>query len=202
MSAAAVILAAGQSTRMGLPNKLLMQVGGDPLLRRVIAATLPVVDTPPLVVLGHEAGPIAAVIAGLPVTTIENPAFAQGQEGSVRLGLCNAPQADVTLVILGDQPFLTADDLAALLAAHHASSGDRITVPVRGEARGNPVAIPSALRDDLLAGGARLGCGAFTRENPDLVHPFETDRRGFFFDIDTQDDLERARDAAHPTGAA
>lgn len=202
MTVSAVILAAGQSTRMGRPNKLLMEVGGDTILRRVIAAALPVVDALPLVVLGHEADAVAASIAGLPVGLITNTDHASGQESSVRLGLRNAPAEDLTLIILGDQPFLTSDDLSALIASHLASDGDRITVPVRGADRGNPVAIPAALRDRLLESEARLGCGGFTRKNPDLVHRFETERRGFFVDIDTAADFETATRATCPEAGA
>jgi molybdenum cofactor cytidylyltransferase len=196
MSTAAVILAAGLSSRMGAPNKLLMEIGGRPVLRGVVDAVMEVVDTRPLVVLGHEANTVAKALSGLPVDTITNPDPAQGQASSVRLGLEHAPEADDTLVCLGDQPFLTAGDLRALLAAHEANGGRRITVPVKGEARGNPIVMPAALRQHILTSGAKAGCGSFTRQNPDLTHPFHTDARGFFFDIDTPEDLARAQELA------
>ncbi len=196
MTVTAIILAAGFSTRMGTPNKLLQSVGAEPVLRGVVRAALAVCTTPPLVVLGHEAADVRASIADLLVRFTVNPDPAQGQASSVRRGLAEVEDAETTLVMLGDQPFLTADDLRALLDAHDAHGASRITVPMRGTDRGNPIAIPAALRREIQSSGRNVGCGSFTRKNPDLTHPFHTDAPGFFVDIDTPDDLNAARATA------
>ncbi len=193
MKTAAIILAAGFSTRMGAPNKLVQHVAGKAVLASVADAVLGVSDTVPLVILGHESGLVSDVLDGLPVDLIENPDPARGQASSVRLGLEEAPQADATLVVLGDQPFLTTAALQRLLRAHESNGGDRITVPVNGEMRGNPVVIPWALRQSILAGGANIGCGSFTRKNPELTRAYPTEDAAYFLDIDTPQDLEDAR---------
>lgn len=193
MTTAAVILAAGFSTRMGAPNKLLMPVAGQPVLRSVVHAVLNSVDTVPLVVLGHEAEEVGKLLTGLLVDLVINPDPSRGQPSSVRLGLQQAPEAEATLVVLGDQPFLTATAIRRLLRAHRETGAGKITVPVSDTARGNPVVIPRRLRRTILAQGTKIGCGGFTRKHPELTHPFVTSDPAYFFDIDTPDDLGRAR---------
>lgn len=194
MSIAAVVLAAGLSTRFGAANKLLAELGGRPLLRRTLDAVLGVTTAPPLVVLGHQAEAVRARIAGLPVDLATNPDFAEGQQGSVAFGLARAPDADLTLVVPGDLALLTAPALETLLAAARTAPPGRITVPMQGEARGNPVVLSRQARAAVLAGGPRLGCGGFTRRHPGLVHRVEIDTPAFFADVDTVEDLARLRD--------
>lgn len=201
MSVAAVVLAAGRSTRMGAPNKLLADLAGRPVLGRTLEAVLAVTDAPPLVVLGHDADAVAACLRGLPVEIARNPDAAAGQQGSVALGLRRAPAAELTLVVPGDMPFLTGPALAGLIAAAREGGAGRVTVPMRGQERGNPVVVPAAARAEILARGHRLGCGGFTRRHPERVHRLATGEAAFFADIDTPDDLRRAR-VALTAGAA
>ena len=201
MSVAAVVLAAGRSTRMGAPNKLLADLGGRPVLRRTLEAVLAATDAPPLVVLGHDADAVAACLRDLPVAIARNPDAAAGQQGSVALGLRRVAAAELTLVVPGDMPFLTGPALAGLVAAAREDGAGRVSVPMRGTERGNPVVVPAAARAEILARGHRLGCGGFTRRHPGRVHRVATDEAAFFADIDTPDDLRRAR-AALTAGAA
>ncbi|MEE4121332.1 MAG: NTP transferase domain-containing protein [Paracoccaceae bacterium] len=194
MSVAAVVLAAGLSTRFGAENKLLAEVGGRSLLRRTLDAVLGVTTVPPVVVLGHQAEAVGARLAGLPVDAATSPDHAAGQQGSVAFGLARVADADLTLVVPGDLALLTAPALATLLSAARTAPPGRITVPMRGEARGNPVVLSRQARAAVLAGGPRLGCGGFTRRRPELVHRFESDTPAYFTDIDTVDDLARLRD--------
>ncbi|RDC72736.1 nucleotidyltransferase family protein [Rhodovulum sp. 12E13] len=194
MSVAAVVLAAGLSTRFGAGNKLLAEVGGRPLLLRTLDAVLGATTAPPLVVLGHQAEAVGARLGGLPVDLATNPEHAAGQQGSVAFGLARVADADLTLVVPGDLPRLTASALFNLLSAARTAPPGRVTVPMRGRVRGNPVVLSRQARAAVLAGGPRLGCGGFTRRNPGLVHRFETDLPAFFADVDTADDLARVRD--------
>lgn len=193
MTSAAVILAAGFSTRMGADNKLLLEIEGVPVLRRVVDAVCEATDEPPLVVLGHEADRVRDVLDGAPVKVVVNSEPDRGQPSSVRLGLEKAADADVTLVVLGDQPFLTSQALTRLIDAHRTDGHDLITVPMRGNERGNPIALPRRLRQAILADGTKIGCGSFTRKHPELTRPFETTEDAFFRDVDTPDDLAKAR---------
>ena len=75
----AVVLAAGLSSRMGGPHKLLLDVGGEPMLRRVVRSVLAVDPAEVIVVTGYRAEDIKAALDGLPVRFVHNPAFAEGQ---------------------------------------------------------------------------------------------------------------------------
>ena len=77
-SIAAIVLAAGRSTRMGGPNKLLADIGGKPMVRRVVEAALASRARPILVVTGHQADSLRAALAGLDVTFVDNPDYAAG----------------------------------------------------------------------------------------------------------------------------
>jgi molybdenum cofactor cytidylyltransferase len=190
----AVLLAAGLSSRMNGPNKLLLDVGGTALVRRVADALAAVIDTPPTAVLGRDADQVAQALAGLGfrLTRID-PALGQAQ--SMRAGLTAAGDADETLIALADQPLLTAAALAALLAAHRADP-TRITVPMNGPTRGNPLVLPRALRAEIAQGGPNLGCRSFTENHPHLVHAFATDDAAFFTDVDTPADYAALKEPA------
>jgi molybdenum cofactor cytidylyltransferase len=190
----AVLLAAGLSSRMNGPNKLLLDVHGTPLVRRVADALGAVADTPPTAVLGRDADAVAQALdgAGFRLTRID-PAL--GQAHSMRTGLAAALDADETLIALGDQPLLTPAALTALLTAHRADR-TRITVPMNGATRGNPIVLPRALRAEIASGGPNLGCRAFTENHPHLVHAFATDDPAFFTDIDTPADYAALKEPA------
>ena len=182
---AAIILAAGQSRRMGARNKLLLPIAGVPMIRHVVDVYRQVARV--LVVTGHAADDIAAALGQSDVTLAFNPDHLQGQQTSVACGLRTAVKAEVLLIGLGAQPLLTPDDLRALLAAHAAADPGRISIPRRGDRRGNPIAVPDPLRAGLLADPHAPGCKRFTRDNPDLVQFHPLAASGFYTDIDTPD---------------
>ncbi len=190
-----VILAAGLSRRMGARNKLLLELGGRPLVRHVAEACLAARRGPVFVVTGHDSADVTQALDRSDVTLVHNLDFADGQMTSVGVGLSAVPTRAHTVLALGDQPRLTSAALITLLDVHFSGPGGRITVPVRGDGRGNPIVIPPVLRDTILAGDARLGCRRLTRDRPDLVSPFPTSDPAYFADIDTPDDL--AREEAH-----
>src|SRR5256885_12375240 len=102
---AAVVLAAGRSTRMGGPNKLLAEIAGRPLVRIVVEEALASRARPVIVVVGHERAEVEKALAGLPVELIYNPDFAQGLGTSLRAGISAVPaDADGAIVCLGDMP--------------------------------------------------------------------------------------------------
>jgi molybdenum cofactor cytidylyltransferase len=187
---AAIVLAAGLSRRMGAINKLLVGINGTPMIRATVSACVAVCDAPVTVVTGHQAPDIERALAGLNVSFIHNPDYASGQAGSVVAGLNAVPEAKTTLVVLGDQPLLDSIALQKLLAAHRASDQTRITMPVNGADRGNPLVIPLALMPALMADKTNPGCRKFTRNNPDKVNPVDLPDPAYFTDLDTLDDLE------------
>ncbi|MGJ8572713.1 MAG: nucleotidyltransferase family protein [Hoeflea sp.] len=186
---AAIVLAAGLSRRMGDVNKLLIEINGTPMIRATVSACTAVCDAPVTVVTGHQASKIEQALAGLNVRFNHNPDYASGQAGSVVAGLKAAPQAETTLVVLGDQPLLDRAALERLLDLHRANDQTRITIPVNGADRGNPLVIPLALKPALLADKTNPGCRNFTRDNPDKVNRVECQDPAYFTDLDTLEDL-------------
>lgn len=190
---AAIVLAAGLSRRMGAINKLLEDVGGTPLLCRVCAACDVISDHPVTVVTGHQSDAVRTLLRDYPVRFVHNERYSEGQMTSVDAGLRAAPAAQSYLLALGDQPRITAACLQDLLEAHHAQAAGRITVPIVDGNRGNPIVIPAPLRVRMLADAVNPGCRNLTRSRPDLVHRHNTQNESFLVDIDTAEDLARAR---------
>lgn len=184
-SVGAIILAAGLSRRMHARNKLLLPIGGKPMIRHVVETYLDAVNGPVCVVTGFEAGRIEAALAGLNVRFVHNSDYEAGQPFSVRAGLLDAPEAEHYLIGLGDQPQLNVDGLRSLIAAHLSSDVRKISIPYMGAVRGNPIVVPASLRAQLLADKSNPGCGKFTRTHPDLAQPITVTHAGFFNDIDT-----------------
>lgn len=181
----AIVLAGGLSQRMGAVNKLLLPIDGVPMIRRCVQAYLAVCTGEVRVVTGHQHAQVRTALNGLEVAFTHNPVFANGQKTSVAAGVAAAARSDALFVALGDQPFLTPDNLAALLDAHFSAGGERISLPERNGKRGNPLVIPDQLRARLLEDRQNPGCHRFTRNNPHLVNCVATRRQAFFHDIDT-----------------
>lgn len=186
----AIILAAGLSQRMGVRNKLLLPINGTPMIRHMVNIYAAVTKRPVLVVTGHQAWEVELALSGAPARAIMNIHFAQGQPMSVARGLQEADADAPMLVGLGDQPLLTPDDLRALIAAHAAADPARISIPMQGTQRGNPILIPANLRTRLLADPRAPGCKTFTRAHPDHVQFHQMTAPGFFADIDTPADYD------------
>ena len=146
MIVGAIVLAAGQSRRMGAA-KLAMPVEGVPMLAQTLgavrAAGLPLL----LVTGGHEAA-VRAVAGEVP--QVHAAGHALGLAESLKAGLSATP-ADwgAALVVLGDMPFVRADTLSALAAA--LAEGAPAVVPVQGGLRGNPAGFARGLWPSLLA---------------------------------------------------
>ena len=186
---AAIILAAGESRRMGDTNKLSLDIAGQPLLRHAVNTLLAARVSEVLVVLGHEADWAATIIGDLPVRTITNADYRAGQASSVALGLSAIGEGHAgILMCLADQPALTAEDLNRLIDAFMRSSEQPILVPRYRGQRGNPALLAGHLRKDILGKSGSPGCRAFMDENPGLVAFWDAPNDHFTRDIDTRDD--------------
>ena len=152
MQLAAVILAAGNGSRLGGVAKALIRLDGVPLVRRLIAALQGAGITDVVVVTGTHHEAIAAAVAPSTARLVRNTDAALGQPGSVRLGLQSTdPRADAVMVLLADQALLTAGDLRDLVAAFGYRSGEAFVVPrVDGALRGNPVMVSLAAVQTIL----------------------------------------------------
>ena len=102
---AAVVLAAGRSTRMGAVNKMLAEIGGKPLVRIAAEQALASRAKPVIVVTGHERERVEQALAGLPVRFVHNPDYAEGLGTSLKAGIAAVPdESDGAIVCLGDMP--------------------------------------------------------------------------------------------------
>lgn len=191
MSIGAVLLAAGRGERLGGRPKALLELGGVPLvLRKLIALSGAGIDEL-VVVLGHHAASILPVIESFPVTVVHNPRPDDGQVSSQRLGLAALnPALDAVLVALADQPLIDAEDVTQVIAAFKKRpEGAAVVVPRVAGDPGNPVIFSGAVREQILAGDANIGCRQWRNAHPEAVSHFDTDNRRFTVDIDTPEDL-------------
>ncbi len=137
---AALVLAAGQSRRMGPVNKLLAEVDGRPMVAHAVDAALASAARPVVVVTGHEPERVRAALAGRDVTFAHNPLYVEGLSGSLRAGLDALPaDIDGVVVLLGDMPSVATGHIDRLIAAFDPAGGKTICVPTFNGKRGNPV---------------------------------------------------------------
>ena len=182
----AVLLAAGKSRRMGGANKLLLEVGGEPMVRRTAEAILVSGVRGLVVVLGHDRDAVAEALRGLACECVDNSHYPDGQMTSVHVELAAVPPgAEAVMICLADQPMLSPQDYRDLAAASATLPRDRIAVPVVKGERGNPFVLPAGLKDEVLRRGTRFGCRNLIRDNPALAVPVEMQNPCFVRDVDT-----------------
>jgi len=187
---AAIVLAAGRSSRMAPCNKLLEPVGGEPLVRRVAGVVLESGARPILVVTGYEAPHVAAALAGLDLTIVANPDYADGLSTSLRAGLEALPSGiDGTLICLGDMPQVDTEVLSALTASFTGESA--ICVPVYRGRRGNPVLWGRRYFAEIMTLSGDAGARPLLARHREHVVEVEVASDGIFADVDTPADLAR-----------
>ncbi|MCO5729950.1 NTP transferase domain-containing protein [Rhizobium sp. SSA_523] len=150
----AILLAAGRASRMGeAGHKLLARFDGVPLVRRMAERALDALPGPIVAVTGYRAPDVASALHGLPLTVVDNPDFATGMASSLKAGLSAAVLSDSAgvMVLLGDMPGLTSDDLQRLSQAFVEAEGRAIVRAVAAGKRGNPVILPRSTFADLMA---------------------------------------------------
>ncbi|WP_420404856.1 NTP transferase domain-containing protein [Nisaea sp.] len=190
---AAVVLAAGQSTRMGDANKLLSTLDGKAMIRRVVETALASSAGRVLVVTGHQPDRIRAALAGLDVAYVHNPNFAGGLSTSVRSGISALPEdTEAALVCLGDMPHVSAEVLNRLIAAYNPVEGRAVVVPVHAGRPGNPVLWDSRFFGEMQELEGDRGARSLLTEFADLVCEVEITEAGVHLDIDTPEMLKEA----------
>src|SRR5437660_1054260 len=122
-SIAALLLAAGQSRRMG-SNKLLEEIDGRPMVARTAQRLLSSRARPIVAVLGNQADAVDAALGKLPVERVHNPAFADGLSTSLKRGITALPpDLDGALICLGDMPLISGRHIDRLIAAFNPLDG-------------------------------------------------------------------------------
>jgi molybdenum cofactor cytidylyltransferase len=185
-----VVLAAGLSARMGGRHKMLLDVAGEPMIRRTVRAVLAIDPVETIVVTGHRAEAVETALAGLPIEFVRNPLFAEGQPSSVAAGVRALTRfCDAFMIVLGDQALLVPKDLRGLLAAYvRTDAGMSVLVPCHGGKRGNPVVFAARHVPEVCAGGLNIGCRHLIETHPDLVARVEMPSDVYVLDCDTPDD--------------
>ena len=185
-----LLLAAGESRRMGATNKLLLELEGEPLVRRAARVLLASGLGQIVVVLGHERERVAAALEGLALSSVVNPDYAHGQMSSVHVGLgaLGGPAAGV-MICLADQPLLTPADVDALIAAFAGRGAKSIVVPVFEGRRGNPIVLAQEHRGAILEANRNLGCKHLVTRNPELVLSVAWANDHVVRDLDDEDDV-------------
>lgn len=189
---AAIVLAAGKSTRMAPFNKLLVtDKAGRPMIARVVDNVLSSGARPVIVVTGHRADDIRAALGGRPVTFVPSPNFEAGLSESLKSGIAAVPpEARAAVVCLGDMPLVTGRIIDRLLAAHDADEGRLIAVPTHQGQWGNPILWDRSFFPALLAmtgdggGGRRI-----IREHAEVVAEIDVNDDAVLRDFDTKESL-------------
>jgi molybdenum cofactor cytidylyltransferase len=196
----AVVLAAGESKRMG-EKKELLPIAGEPMIRTVVETLLLSRSLDEvIVVLGDRADDVGRALAGVTDERLEligNRRFREGMGTSLAQGVRACSWGtDAILVALGDAPFFTVEQVDALIEAH--AAGAAIAVPVNAGRRGHPVLLDGVYRGELeeLAGdsGAR---DTLERETGSVVEVSIADD-AFLVDIDDRDDYEAVKEGLTP----
>ena len=155
----AVLLAAGESRRMGEINKLEMDVNGVPLLRRTVSILLASQLQELVVVLGHQADKVRLLLEGLPVKIVLNDVYHEGQMTSVHKGLKSLSQScDGVMICLSDQPLIQSADINLIIEAFGKHNQESILVPTHQGKRGNPIIFTHKHKEAILNGQRNLGC--------------------------------------------
>ena len=191
---AALVLAAGQSRRMGAANKLLAEVDGRAMVESVVRAALASNLTRVRVVTGHQGDAVKAQLAGLDVDFTHNPHYAEGLSASLKAGLAGlGGDVDGIMVLLGDMPRITAAHIDRLIAAFNPHEGRAICVPTFNGKRGNPVLFGADLAGEMAAVAGDAGAKSLIGRHEDVVAEVAMADDAIFLDIDTPTALARVR---------
>ena len=188
---AAVVLAAGRSSRMGARHKLLLPGrDGKPMVARVVDALLGSPLRPVLVVLGHRAAEVEAALANRPVMRVHAADWQSGLAGSLRAGIAAVPaEAHAALVCLGDMPLVTPRTVSRLLDAYDRDEGRLIVVPTFGGQLGNPVLWDRRFFPDILALSGDRGARPLLDRFAEHVATVAMDDDAVLRDVDTPEQL-------------
>ena len=192
---AILLLAAGRSTRMGGPNKLLQETDNAPLVVHAAKAALASQAVEVVVVLGHMAGDVKAAVEkavgkNKKLRFVTNPDFADGLSTSVRTGIAAlGKDIDAAIVQLGDMPGVGSGLLDRLMAAFSPVEGRSICVPTVAGKRGNPVLWDRRFFAEIAQVSGDTGAKHLIGEHADLVCEVEMSGQAAITDIDTPEAL-------------
>ncbi|MCD6074576.1 MAG: 4-diphosphocytidyl-2C-methyl-D-erythritol kinase, partial [Rhodospirillales bacterium] len=190
---AALILAAGASSRMG-SNKLIEDVAGTPMVARVAQAIAASKAKPIIIVTGNQPDKVQRAVNGIAASFVHNADFALGLSTSLKAGIAALPKdIDGALVCLGDMPFVSPSTIDKLIAAFNPLEGRAIVVPMHEGKRGNPVLWGAQYFDEMKSLGGDQGARKLLDLHADDIVEVPIDDASVLFDVDTPDKLAEAR---------
>ncbi len=194
----AIVLAAGESRRMGRANTLLLPFGETTLSARVVRTVRQSEAGDVIVVLGHEADRVRAVLEGDGVTIVENDRYREGMTTSIHAGVRAAsPEAVGFMICLSDLPLIEPEELNRLIAVFEeaARSNERpIVVPTFESRRGNPVLFSAFYKPELLDHKGLMGGKEIVKQNPHHVLEVAMATDHVLRDVDTMEAYQRLVD--------
>jgi len=187
MGIGAIVLAAGGSSRLGVPKQLL-EFHGESLVRRAAKAALESVCDRVVIVIGNHAQLMRQEIGDLPVSVVENKIWQSGMSSSIRAGLEKLSSQGGIVITLCDQPFVTAALLTELISTH-CKTRRPIVASTYGTTRGVPAFFAPELFSELASLTKDEGARRIIALHPEKVATVEFPRGAI--DIDTTEDLAR-----------
>ena len=191
----AIVLSAGESSRMGNP-KALLPIGGVSFIEEIVRALKGTKIDRIIVVLGHHAEEIRKRIAHLPVTFVVNRDYAKGQLSSLIVAIRSlaaektTEKIDGVLVHLVDHPFISPALVDHMIDRFYETK-KLIVIPRCGGRRGHPVIFSSRLFPELLSAPLEKGAKVIVHAHRDETLEIETDFAGVTIDIDTPEEYRQ-----------
>jgi molybdenum cofactor cytidylyltransferase len=186
----AMILAAGESKRMGKP-KLLLPFGEKTMIETIVATVVSSKVEQTLVILGSDREKTEEKIKNYPVKIVCNRDFRGGMLSSVQCGFKSLPEETrAVLVVLGDQPKISATVINKLIDAHK-SSGKGIVLPVYKKERGHPVLIDVKYGEEVENLSPEVGLRGTVYNHPEDILEVDVETSSIFQDIDSESDYKR-----------
>lgn len=188
---AAVVLAGGESRRMGRTNKLTLPVEGTPMVARVVDVLHKSRAERIIVVTGHEREGIEGALEGHDAELVHNPDFPDGIASSIRVGVeAVGEDVDGVLIALGDMPWVTPEVIDKLIDAFTADGELSIFIPMFGRKRGNPVLWGAEHLSELRALVGDVGGKVIWQRHPAAVCYVDVESAGINIDVDTPGALQ------------
>lgn len=195
----AVVLAAGQSKRMGQP-KMVMPWGEQTVIEQVISSLLAAQVAEVVVVTGGAREKVEAVLAGSPVRLVHNPHFEQSEMlVSLQYGMRALAEGEcqALLVVLGDQPSVSAEVITEVTGAYKRSHAG-LVVPSYQNRRGHPWLVDRRLWNEILNMPPQKTMRDFLNTHAGEIEYVLVATAGILKDLDTPEDYDRFKPAHRP----
>jgi molybdenum cofactor cytidylyltransferase len=192
-----ILLAAGESRRMGYPKPLL-EIDGKTFVEKIAAMMLAVVPRLVIVLGAHAERIRSAIPRNSRIEIVENPDYSRGQLSSLKVGLgAVQPRSDGVIVHLADHPMVHVESFRAIVDSYERTRRP-IVIARSGRRRGHPVLFDRSMFDELQSAPEAEGARHVVNANPSRVEYVDLDDPGINLDLDTPADLASAGLAAPP----